>query len=192
MRRLLIVLLVCGVALRVAAGEVEWLTDLPVALAKAKAEQKRVLLDFTGSDWCPPCQALKKNVLSSPEFGAYAQTNLVLVEVDFPNGKAQSETLKQANEGLKEKFGVSGFPTTVLLDAEGKELRRAEGYDDGGPRDFIAILEGKAPARSNKFVVEVAEILVVGLILMQLVRWAEAKRLKRRSPGAGKNPKLET
>ena len=71
---------------------------------KAKAEKKMVLMDFTGSDWCPPCKALHKNVLTSPEFEAYADKNLVLVEVDFPRTKPQTEELKAANKALAEKY----------------------------------------------------------------------------------------
>src|SRR5947209_4624292 len=77
------------VAARTWAADSDWLTDLPKALGKAKAEKKLVLMDFTGSDWCPPCKALHKNVLSSKEFEGYAQTNLVLVLVDFPRSKPQ-------------------------------------------------------------------------------------------------------
>ena len=32
-----------------------WLTDLPTAMVRAKAESKSILLIFHGSDWCPPC-----------------------------------------------------------------------------------------------------------------------------------------
>lgn len=98
-------------------------------------------MDFTGSDWCPPCKALHKNVLTKPEFEAYARTNLVLVEVDFPNQKPQSEALKKANEALQAKFKVDGYPTVILLDAEGKELYRKSGYSGTTVKDFIAMLE---------------------------------------------------
>src|SRR5438552_12616557 len=99
-------LLLSFIALRLAAAEGEWLTDLPKAQAQAKAEKKLVLMDFTGSDWCPPCKALHKNVLTSPEFEAYAKTNLVLVVVDFPRSKSQSEELKKSNDELKDKFNI--------------------------------------------------------------------------------------
>ena len=124
-----------------ASESATWLTDLPKAQAQAKAEKKLVLMDFTGSDWCPPCKALHKNVLTKPEFEDYARTNLVLVEVDFPNQKPQSEALKKANEALQAKFKVDGYPTVILLDAEGKELYRKSGYSGTTVKDFIAMLE---------------------------------------------------
>src|SRR5438552_7159697 len=82
------------------ARAAEWLTDLPAAQAAAKAENKIVLLDFTGSDWCGWCIRLRNEVFSKPEFDAYANDNLVLVEVDFPRQKSQSAALKQANRVL--------------------------------------------------------------------------------------------
>lgn len=122
------------------AGEA-WLTDLPKAQEQAKAEKKLVLLDFTGSDWCPPCKALHKNVLSKPEFEAYAKTNLVLVEVDFPNRKPQSAELKKANAALQEKFKVEAYPTIIVLNSEGKEVHRKSGYGGTTVKEFIAGLE---------------------------------------------------
>ena len=118
-----------------------WLTDLSTAQKKAKAEHKLVLMDFTGSDWCHPCMELRKQVLTSPEFVAYAKTNLVLVEVDFPRSKTQTEELKKSNERLSQKFDVGGFPTVILLDPDGKQLSKTVGYGGEDPKQFIAKLE---------------------------------------------------
>ena len=122
-------------------GRLTWSTDLPKALAQAKAEKKAVLMDFTGSDWCPPCKALHKNVLVSKEFEDYAEKNLILVVVDFPKSKPQTEELKKANEQLQEKFKVEGFPTIIVLDGDGKQLSKTVGYDGEKPKEFIAKLE---------------------------------------------------
>ena len=118
-----------------------WLTDLSTAQRKAKAEHKLVLMDFTGSDWCHPCMDLRKNVLTAPEFVAYAKTNLVLVEVDFPQKKAQTEELKRSNEQLSQKFEVQGFPTVILLDGDGKQLSKSVGYGGEDPKQFIEKIE---------------------------------------------------
>jgi hypothetical protein len=127
--------------LRLGAAEAKWLTDLPSAQVKAKAENKMVLLDFTGSDWCGWCIKFKKEVLDTTEFGDYAAKNLLLVEVDFPNKKTQSADLKKANKALGSKYGVDGYPTFVVLNQDGKEIGRQSGYDSGGPAGFIAKLE---------------------------------------------------
>jgi protein disulfide-isomerase len=134
--------LVCFATLQVAiAAEGEWLTDLPKAQAKAKAEKKMLLMDFTGSDWCPPCKALHKNVLTSAEFVQFAKANLVLVELDFPRSKPQSDTLKKANGALSQKYGIEGYPTVIVLDADGKQLSKEVGYGGTAPKDYVAKLE---------------------------------------------------
>lgn len=123
------------------AAEGEWLTDLAKAQAKAKAEKKMVLVDFTGSDWCPPCKALYKNVLTSKEFSAFAKDNLVLVEIDFPHNKKQSDEQKKANRELKKKYDVEGYPTVIVFDSEGKELSKKVGYDDETAKEYVAELK---------------------------------------------------
>ncbi len=74
-----------------------WTTNYAKALAQAKAEKKNVLLDFTGSDWCEWCMKLDKEVFADPKFQDYAKKNLILVTVDFPQGKEQSAEIKKQN-----------------------------------------------------------------------------------------------
>ncbi len=126
---------------QVNAAEAIWLTDLPAAQAQAKSENKIVLLDFTGSDWCSWCIKFKKGVLDTAAFQAYAIKNVVLVELDYPNKKVQSTDLKKANAVLKDQYTIEGYPTLVVLDKNGKEIGRQVGYSEGGPEAFIARLE---------------------------------------------------
>lgn len=120
----------------------EWQTDFEAARGEAKKEGKAILMDFTGSDWCGWCIKMKKDTLDQKEFKEYAAKELVLVQVDFPNKKKLSAGQKKANDGLKAKYGVQGFPTYVLVDAEGKELGRQVGYLQGGPSAFKTKIEG--------------------------------------------------
>ncbi|MEM7791812.1 MAG: thioredoxin family protein [Verrucomicrobiota bacterium] len=113
-----------------------WMTDFEAAKAKAKAENKPLLLDFTGSDWCGWCIKLDKEVFSQDAFKAYAKDSLVLVELDFPRGKEQSDALKEQNKALAEKYGIRGFPTIVVLSPEG-ELIEKTGYQRGGPDAYV-------------------------------------------------------
>jgi protein disulfide-isomerase len=119
------------------AEEATWLTDLAKAQAKAKAEKKLVLMDFTGSDWCPPCKALHKNVLTSKAFVDYAKDNLVLVLVDFPRTRKLPAEQQQANDALAKKFKIQGFPTVVVLDGAGKELSKDVGYSGESPTEIV-------------------------------------------------------
>jgi protein disulfide-isomerase len=141
MKKLLTIIAATALVWQIQAGEIKWLTDLPAAQAQAKTEKKIVLMDFTGSDWCPWCIKFRKEVLDAKEFQDYAANNVVSVEVDFPHKSGQSDELKAANKALKDKYKIGGFPTLLVLDQDGKEIGRQEGYEEGGPTAFIAKLE---------------------------------------------------
>ena len=103
------------------AADLNWLTDLPKAQDQARNEKKLVLMNFTGSDWCPWCAKLKKEVFNTKEFEEFAAKNLVLLEVDFPRTKKQSDELQRANAQLKKKYAEhDGFPTIAVLKSDGK------------------------------------------------------------------------
>jgi hypothetical protein len=114
-----------------------WGDNYKEALATAAKENKKVLLDFTGSDWCGWCIRLKKETFDQPAFKDYADKNLVLVEVDFPQGKTLSNAVKMQNSSLQEQYQVQGFPTIVLLYPDGKVIKQQSGYIQGGPKGFI-------------------------------------------------------
>jgi protein disulfide-isomerase len=136
---LLLGLLLC-VSQSARSQGVEWLTDAEAAQTKAKAENKLVLLDFTGSDWCSWCMKLKREVFDRPEFAQFAQSRLVMVVVDFPENHTLPQLQQHANRALKHTYHVGSYPTIVLLDPDGKPLGRT-GYVSGGPAAFIAKLE---------------------------------------------------
>ncbi len=123
------------------AQETQWLTDKAKAIEQARAQNRPILIDFTGSDWCGWCIRMKKDSLDTKEFSDYAAKNLVLLEVDFPHSKEQSEELKSQNKALKDQYGVRGYPTFLLIDKDGKELGKQVGYVKGGPAAFIEKLE---------------------------------------------------
>jgi len=114
-----------------------WGDNYKDALAAAAKENKKVLLDFTGSDWCGWCIRLKKETFDQPAFKEYADKNLVLVDVDFPQGKTLPAAVKTQNDSLQEKYQVQGFPTLVLLSPDGKVIKQQSGYIPGGPKGFI-------------------------------------------------------
>ncbi|PXA03741.1 thioredoxin family protein [Coraliomargarita sinensis] len=121
--------------------EANWITDFDAAKAKAKADGKPMLLNFTGSDWCGWCIKLDKEVFSKAAFQTYASENLVLVELDFPRNKEQSEETKAQNEALAKKYGIRGFPTILVLDSEGKLIEKT-GYRRGGAEKYVEHLSG--------------------------------------------------
>jgi thioredoxin-related protein len=118
-----------------------WLNDYKRAQQEAKAGNKFILLDFTGSDWCPWCKKFDKEILSQSQFKDYAREKLVLMEVDFPREKLQSAELKRQNQELAQQYQVEGFPTIVVLRGDGQKLWQYDGYFPDGPAAFIAQLE---------------------------------------------------
>lgn len=114
-----------------------WSDNYAESLAKAKKEDKFVLLNFTGSDWCPPCKILEKDYFSNPEFKAFAEKNLVLVEIDFPMGTSQAPDLREQNRKLQEKFRVEGFPTNFILTPSGKPISTFN-FPQTSPKQFVA------------------------------------------------------
>jgi len=113
-----------------------WHTNFEEAKAKARAENKLLLVDFTGSDWCGWCIKLKQEVFDQEAFKKQAPQQFVLVELDFPRGTQLPEELKKQNDQLAKRFAVSGFPTILLLDAEGQLIART-GYRAGGPDEYL-------------------------------------------------------
>ena len=134
-RRFLAVVALCLSALSLSAADAVWLTDLDEGIKVAKAEKKAILVDFTGSDWCGWCIRLKKEVFDQKEFAA-ATKDFVLVELDYPQKKKQPAEEKAKNKALAEKFGIEGFPTIMLLDANGEPFAQT-GYLAGGPAKYL-------------------------------------------------------
>lgn len=115
-----------------------WSTDLEKAFEQAKAEKKHVLVEFTGSDWCPPCIAMRKNVFSKKDFVDAASKKFILVELDFPKG---DKALKEKNQPLAEKHKIEGFPTVILFTPEGKEFTRFFASQFPKTEDFLKHLD---------------------------------------------------
>ena len=141
MKKMVLALLAGWTAWQASAAEPGWMTELPKAQALARAENKMVLLNFTSSDLPGWCARFKTEILDTEEFKVYAAKNLVLVELDFPRKKPQNAELKKANEALSKKFKADSFPTFVVLSKDGAEIGRQEGYEKGGAKVFIALLE---------------------------------------------------
>jgi len=121
-----------------------WITNFDTAKEKAAKENKYILLNFSGSDWCAPCIKMKQEVFESEAFSSLADKELILVRADFPRSKKNQLSKEQTkhNEALAEKYNPSGkFPLTLLLDAHGKILRTWDGYVFASQEEFMADLD---------------------------------------------------
>ena len=117
----------------------DWKSNLDEAKKEATAQNKKILLVFSGSDWCGPCIKLDKNVWQSDAFKTESKKSWVLLKADFPKKKADllSPELTANNEKLAEKYDSDGnFPLVVLLDKNGKVIGK-KGYVNISAEDYI-------------------------------------------------------
>lgn len=121
-----------------------WLTDFAKAQEEARTQQKHILLNFSGSDWCAPCIMMKREVFEKEAFQNFATQNLVLVRADFPRNKKNQldPAQKSHNEKLAERYNPQGkFPLTLLLDADGNVIQTWDGYQKETSEEFVGLLE---------------------------------------------------
>ena len=118
-----------------------WLTDLEQAKAQAAAEGKDLLLEFTGSDWCPPCIELEEKVFSQKVFLEAASKAFVLVKLDNPRDSSKQTDEERAQYAcLEKRYAVTGVPTVILADAKGKPYHRGVGYSGAAAKDYVGQL----------------------------------------------------
>lgn len=133
-------LLLCFSLFAINTTPIQWRTDFEKAKEEAAASQKRILLSFSGSDWCVPCIKMKKEIFDNAAFTDFANDKLILIKADFPRLKKNQltkEQLKQ-NEMLAERYNKKGlFPYTVLLDAEGRVLKSWNGLPNMPAQEFV-------------------------------------------------------
>lgn len=117
----------------------DWHYDLNDAKLLAKKEHKHILLNFSGSDWCGPCIRMHKEIFDAEVFRKIADSELVLVNADFPRMKKNRPSPRQQelNDAMAEQYNSKGkFPFTVLLTADGKVLKEWDGLPDVKPDEF--------------------------------------------------------
>ena len=126
--------------------------DLEAAKKLAAEKQLPILLNFTGSDWCYWCKLMEKNVFTQPAWKAYAKDSIIMVLIDFPRDKtAVPEKYKERNDALKNQYGISGYPTFVLLKPDGtNEQGRLKAGRNKTPASFVKELEALVNTEERK------------------------------------------
>ena len=121
-----------------AHADENWFDDFDVAAAAAKEQGKDLLVDFTGSDWCGWCIRLHDEVFKHEVWVEAATKDYVLVALDFPRAQEIKDKVPnpERNEELQAKYGIRGFPTILLMTADG-EVFGQTGYQAGGPEKYI-------------------------------------------------------
>ncbi|HHS12291.1 MAG TPA: thioredoxin family protein [bacterium] len=137
------------VSARALQAENKWHENFQEAMELAGETQKYMLLNFSGSDWCGWCHKLSDEVFSQEAFQNYSEEHLILVLLDFPRNKPQSDSLKKQNKELLEKYGIRGFPTILLLDPKGNTALQT-GYRAGGPEAYVEHLKSSIETYEEK------------------------------------------
>ncbi len=141
MKRTTLILTACLLSAFQSIAAEGWLTNIEKGQEQAKKEGKLLFVEFTGSDWCPPCIALKKKVLSTEEFAKFAKESLVLVEIDFPRKKTLDEAQRKYNDSQSKKYKLDGVPMVLVFDASGKQVLKDVGFGGESVTEYIAKLK---------------------------------------------------
>lgn len=97
-----------------ALGRVDWMYDEVEALARAKAENKHLIIDFY-ADWCTACVELDKYTFSDPEVRKVLAEKFVMLKVD---GTEDTDEVI----ALQDKYGLVGMPLLAFVSPDGKQL----------------------------------------------------------------------
>ena len=138
-----------------------WLDDYDAALKKAADENKHIVVDFSGSDWCGWSKRIGREVFTIEAFKKAAAEKYILLMVDSPRKKSLlTEKAKKQNPKLVRKYNIEGFPTVIVLDQKGEEVCRL-GYEKGGPANYLAKLDAEICAAPDvkKYIKPIADVL---------------------------------
>ena len=115
----------------------EFLTSDQEAFAQAKEDKKIVFALFSGTDWCPPCKSLEKNVISKKEFIDSLEKNYVFLLLDFPKYRRLKEATMRQNNRLLDRYKINSFPTIVLIAPDGTELKKLTYIPNSSVKNFL-------------------------------------------------------
>lgn len=94
----------------------KWGTDLNSALQESRNTDKNVFIDFY-ADWCPYCKELDEKTFKDTRVQDKLSQNYVAVKINTDD-----------NPELASKYKVYSLPTLVILNSDGQEVKRYNGY----------------------------------------------------------------
>ena len=98
-------------------SKVNWLYDYDQALARARDENKPILVDFY-TDWCGWCKRLDAETYGNETVAALLNESFICLKVDA-----------EEHVDLVEEYDVFGYPTVLFLSPDGEEIGRIAGYE---------------------------------------------------------------
>ena len=169
-----------------------WSVSYKDARNRARKEGMSILMEFTGSDWCPPCKALHKNVLVKDAFVKEMPKKFVLLKLDNPRDKSKQtpEEIEQYKE-MSARYKITGVPSIILADKAGKPYHKQSGYSNQAAEDWVKDIVSKSAilkqrdeiigkSREAKGI-EKAKLIdkALGLVDMELVATHYGKMIER-------------
>ena len=133
-------ILFAGISLTAMAGN-SWITNFEEAKKAATDRHLPIFAYFSKSDTSKECMRFDATVLQKPEFQNLASSSLVLFRLDLPRDRQSlPEEIKKRNDALIRKYGISSYPTVLLLNSKGQVITTIN-YDKGGAAKFMETLE---------------------------------------------------
>ncbi|MDE0821631.1 MAG: thioredoxin-like domain-containing protein [Opitutales bacterium] len=169
-----------------------WVLSYKEARNRARKEGMSILMEFTGSDWCPPCKALHKNVLVKDAFVKEMPKKFVLLKLDNPRDKSKQtpEEIEQYKE-MSARYKITGVPSIILADKAGKPYHKQSGYSNQAAEDWVKDIVSKSAILKQRDEIigkskeakgiEKAKLLdkALGLVDMELVSTHYGKMIER-------------
>ena len=135
-------------------GGSEWVGSYREAQQRALRENKKILIFFSGSDWCEPGRVLERDLFRTEAFQRLASEKYVLYNADFPKYTKLGYGLEERNRRLASRYGISRFPAVVVVEPKyGSLLVKQVGMSGGmTPKKLLEKLSKieKATARSGQ------------------------------------------
>lgn len=98
------------------SSELKWYANFDSAISEAQNADKQIFAVFSAS-WCPACQQLESETLVDEKVIQKLSQNYVAVKIDV-----------DTNPELSSKYGVYSIPTIIIMNSNGDEIKRIEGY----------------------------------------------------------------
>lgn len=118
-------------------------TSFDNAVAESRRNGKPVLIDFN-ADWCPPCQAMKREVFDDRRRGEAVQIAVIPVSI-VDRAREQGRNPRDV-EDLQQQYQVDAFPTLILFSPATGRMIRTKGYG-GADRTVAWITVGAKSVR---------------------------------------------
>ena len=141
-KNILSALFVFWITIGISQDNNEWLIDYEEVYKESIKQDKPIMANFTGSDWCGWCKKLKKAVFDTETFQNWAAENVILFELDYPRRTPQTPAIKEQNRQLQQTFRsvVRGYPTILIFDIERDydgDQKKADGIKIHGKMSYM-------------------------------------------------------